>query len=87
MAGLSIASMVLQGIGDLIKGFNGTDEVKDVSNGFASALQGLATRGDNYNKFYLPLSFDRISISLVWGFGVEGLECGCRVLRTHTCYK
>ena len=31
MAGLSIASMVLQGIGDLIKGFNGTDEVKDVS--------------------------------------------------------
>ena len=50
MAGLSIASMVLQGIGDLIKGFNGTDEVKDVCNGFASALQGLATRGDNYNK-------------------------------------
>ena len=35
MAGLSIASMVLQGIGDLIKGFNGTDEVKDVSNGLA----------------------------------------------------
>ena len=32
MAGLGIASMVLQGIGDLIKGFNGTDEVKDVSN-------------------------------------------------------
>lgn len=31
LAGLTIAGSVLQGLGELIKGFNGTDEVKDVS--------------------------------------------------------